>query len=80
MENSLSVMNFSRRFDKWGGGKLFGAAKPTVTPRTSVAYIGNKTPRKAGVLMKIVLLRSPGFLAPILRKVFKIPKEKGRRR
>ena len=26
--------------------------------------------------MKIVLLRSPGILAPILRRVFKIPKEK----
>ena len=26
--------------------------------------------------MKIVVLRSPSLLAPILRKVFKIPKEK----
>jgi hypothetical protein len=29
--------------------------------------------------MKIVLLRSPGFLSPILRKIFGIKKEKKRR-
>jgi hypothetical protein len=29
--------------------------------------------------MKIVLLRSPGFLAPILRRIFGIKKEKKRR-
>lgn len=29
--------------------------------------------------MKIVLFRSPGFLAPILRKVFGIKKEKKKR-
>ena len=28
--------------------------------------------------MKIVILRSPTLLTPILRKVFKIPKEKRR--
>ncbi len=30
--------------------------------------------------MKIVLIRSPGLLSPILRKLFGIPKEKNRRR
>lgn len=29
--------------------------------------------------MKIVLLRSPGFLSPILRRIFGIKKEKKRR-
>jgi hypothetical protein len=29
--------------------------------------------------MKIVILRSPTLLTPILRRVFKIPKEKRRR-
>ena len=32
--------------------------------------------RKEGIPMKIVVLRSPTLVAPILRKVFKIPKEK----
>ena len=30
--------------------------------------------------MKIVLIRSPGILSPLLRKLFGIPKEKGRKR
>ena len=29
--------------------------------------------------MKIVLIRSPGFLSPILRKIFGIKKEKKRK-
>ena len=33
---------------------------------------------KEGFSMKIVVLRSPALLTPILRKVFKIPKEKRR--
>ncbi|MBE6684249.1 MAG: stage V sporulation protein SpoVM [Ruminococcaceae bacterium] len=31
------------------------------------------------VVMKIILVRSPGFLAPILRKIFGIKKEKKKR-
>ena len=45
---------------------------PLPTPEQTYIY------RKEGALMKIVVLRSPAILAPILRRMFGIRKEKRR--
>jgi len=44
----------------------------------SISYNVSESHGKEGASMKIVILRSPALLAPILRKMFGIRKEKRR--
>lgn len=55
-------------------GSLFLRGAYTDSDRTREEHVD----RKEGILMKIVVLRTPALLAPLLRRVFGIRKEKKR--
>ena len=55
-------------------GSFFLRGAYTDSDRTREEHVD----RKEGTLMKIVVLRTPALLAPILRRVFGIRKEKRR--
>jgi hypothetical protein len=67
----LSAANFADIFSRSGDAAYTGSTR-SPTPEQTYIY------RKEGVLMKIVVLRSPAILAPILRRMFGIRKEKRR--
>lgn len=55
-------------------GSLFLRGAYTDSDRAREEHVD----RKEGILMKIVVLRTPAVLAPILRRLFGIRKEKRR--